>query len=88
MIFDRYYDKAQSLDRIQVGHHIIVRSSTPSKCIICGTETHWRDSDDMQAVCEKECLFELHYNSPNIFVTFTESLKTHTETTLNGTIHI
>ena len=61
MIFD-FYDKAlqHPLTRIQIGQHVIVRSSTPAKCIICGTETHWRDSEDMQPVCEKLCLRQLH----------------------------
>ena len=60
MIFDMCYKHAQPLNRIQVSQYLIVRSSTKSKCIICGTETHWRDSDDMQPVCEKACLRQLH----------------------------
>ena len=43
MIFDRYSQSLQQpLNRIQIGHYVIVRSSTKSKCKICGTETHWR----------------------------------------------
>ena len=54
MIFDHYDTSVQQpLTRIQVGEHIIVRSSIKSKCIICGRETHWRDSEDMRPVCEK-----------------------------------
>ena len=60
MIFDKYYQHAQPLNRIQIGQHVIVRSSTPAKCFICGAETHWRDSKDMQPVCEKVCLRQLY----------------------------
>jgi len=60
MVFDFYHDHAQPLDRIQVGKHLIVRSSSPSNCIICGTKTFWCDSEDMKPVCEKLCLRQLH----------------------------
>ena len=61
MIFDNYNESMQHhLSRIQVGKHMICRSSVKAKCAICGTETHWRDADEMKPVCEKECLRQLH----------------------------
>ena len=65
IIFDKYYQLAQPLNRIQVGKNLIVRSSEKALCVICGREIHWRDSAEMQAVCEKSCLFHLH-NQSNI----------------------
>jgi len=75
MVFDFYHDHAQPLDRIQVGKYLIVRSSSPSNCVICGTKTFWRDSDEMKPVCEKQCLFYLHQRSRNLFAAFKELLK-------------
>jgi len=76
MIFD-FYDKAVQtpLTRIQIGQHVIVRSSTPAKCFICGAETHWRDSEDMQPICEKICLQQLH--SEEAINNYVERLKSN-----------
>ena len=61
MIFDRYLKALQEpLTRIQIGQHVIIRSSIQANCSICGNMTHWRDADDMQPVCDKTCLRQLH----------------------------
>lgn len=61
MTFEMYFAESKSLERRMVGQNIIVKSSQPAPCKICGAKTYWRESVDMQPICSRQCLhYHLH----------------------------